>query len=95
VGSGHWTWSVPYSDPDRHGPYTPDDRIGDFLADKEAKNILLNVLEDLDVPHFMYAVMENEKGNSLRELLHLTEDPAKAIEAVNKAFNDDSVNSGV
>ncbi len=86
VGSGEYSWSVPYVDPDARGPYTVDDLIGEVLGDTKAKGALMKVLDELNVPPFIYAVMNNERGNSVSSLLQMVHASAEAVQKMNSAF---------
>jgi alpha-L-rhamnosidase len=71
VGSGAWSWSVPYIDPDARGPFTVDDTVGDLLYDASARDVVVDTLLAAGAPGFVLGMMFNERNLSLRNALHM------------------------
>ncbi len=67
VGSGSWHWSVPYQDPDARGPYTVDDLVGEIMGDVSARDAMVDVLVQLEVPGFEQMVLFSERNIPLRD----------------------------
>jgi alpha-L-rhamnosidase len=90
VGSGSWNWSYAYQDPYASTGYTLDDAVGEIMSDKTARAAVMNVLAGVNVPGFFFAILENEPGVSLRQVLAMIpEDGSRAepvAEAVAKAI---------
>ncbi|MCA9838955.1 MAG: family 78 glycoside hydrolase catalytic domain [Trueperaceae bacterium] len=78
LGSGQYQWSADYKDPDARGPFTLDDSVGELMLDASVWERVLDVLSQADAPPFLPAVMQNEKGMSLRKALHMLPDVEKA-----------------
>ncbi len=86
VGSGSWHWSVVYQDPDARAGCTLDDMVGEILADKAARGAVMRVLKQMEVPGFLFAILENEKGLPLRQVLGMFPDSGKLQEAIAEAL---------
>jgi alpha-L-rhamnosidase len=86
VGSGSWHWSLPYQDPDVRGPYTVDDLIGDITYDPAARDVLMNVLQQVGAPDFLMGMLLNERNVPLREALLMLSSHEKAVKLMSKAL---------
>jgi alpha-L-rhamnosidase len=86
VGSGRWHWSSAYNDPDKRGPYTVDDLVGEIMFDSTSRETVLTVLKQAGAPGFMTAVLLNERGTPLRPVLQRLRNPEKAIQMMNEAL---------
>ncbi|MCA9960840.1 MAG: hypothetical protein KC443_17490, partial [Anaerolineales bacterium] len=86
VGSGSWHWSIPYQDPDTREQYTVDDLIGDITYDAEARDVLMNVLKQIEAPSFLMGMLLNERNISLREALLMLANHEEAVSLMNEAF---------
>jgi alpha-L-rhamnosidase len=86
VGSGKWNWSVPYQDPDAHGPLTVDDLIGDVLYNEAARDALMDVLHQVGAPGFLMGMLLNERNVPVREALLMLPNHEEASKLVNEAF---------
>ena len=71
VGSGQWRWSVPYENREYRTIFTLDDRVGDPTSYDAVRQTLTR----LGVPSFLFAVMEGERGSTLRQVLSLIGSP--------------------
>lgn len=69
VGSGAWHWCVTYVDPDARGPFTLEDTLGDILYDPAAREALLGTLAQFEGMGLAFALLENERHLTLRQLL--------------------------
>jgi alpha-L-rhamnosidase len=88
VGSGSWHWTVPYQNPDRRGPFTVDDLIGDIKYDLSARNALINVLDKIDAPKNLMQMLLNDNNVPLREALSMLNRYEEAVDLMNKAFSE-------
>ena len=86
VGSGEWNWSIPYQDPDARGPYTVNDITGEILGDKDAKSIVLEMLDRLNAPKFLRTIMLKERNMPLREALRTLPKYEAVVEMMNQAL---------
>jgi alpha-L-rhamnosidase len=86
VGSGSWHWSVPYRDPDVRGPYTVDDLIGDITYDPAARDVLMDVLQQVGAPDFLMGILLSERNTPLREALFMLSNYEEAVELMSDAF---------
>jgi alpha-L-rhamnosidase len=86
VGSGEWNWSIPYHDPDARGPYTVDDITGEILGDSAAKRIVLELLDRLNAPGFLRAIMLKERNMPLREVLRMLPNYEVVVDMMNQAL---------
>jgi alpha-L-rhamnosidase len=86
VGSGSWHWSVPYQDPDARGPYTVDDLVGDIMSDVAARDAMVDVLVQLEVPGFEQMVLFSERNIPLRDGLQKLPNYEQAMTQMNDAF---------
>lgn len=86
VGSGSWTWSIPYTDPDARGPYTVDDVVGDIISDPTACTALLSVFDRLGTPDFYRAMIFNEKNLPLRDTLSMFPNYDEMVKMMNEAM---------
>ncbi len=86
VGSGSWHWSVPYQDPDARGPYTVDDLVGDIMSDVAARDAMVDVLIQLEVPGFEQMVLFSERNIPLRDGLQKLPNYEQAVTQMNDAF---------
>ncbi len=75
VGSGQWRWSVPYENREYRTIFTLDDRVGDIMSDPTSYDAVRQTLTRLGVPSFLFAVMEGERGSTLRQVLSLIGSP--------------------
>ncbi len=75
VGSGQWHWSVPYENREYRTIFTLDDRVGDIMSDPTSYDAVRQTLTRLGVPSFLFAVMEGERGSTLRQVLSLIGSP--------------------
>jgi len=83
VGSGKWSWSVSYQDPDARGPFTVDDLAGDILSDKRASNAIMDVLTRAGVPDFLRGVIFAERNVPLRQSLRMLPNYDEVVKKVN------------
>lgn len=88
VGSGSWHWSVPYHDTDVRGPFTVDDLIGDITYDPAARDVLIEVLQQIGTPSFLTGMLLNERNVPLREALLMLSNDGEAAKLMNVAFAD-------
>jgi alpha-L-rhamnosidase len=86
VGSGLWSWTVPYVDPDARGPFTVDDLIGEVLSDNAARDTVLAVLERAGAPGFLKAILFNERKIPLRQALQMLPNYEEAVKLMNGAL---------
>lgn len=86
VGSGSWNWVIPYQDPDRRNPYTVDDLIGDITYDPKARNVVMEVLQQVGAPDFLMGMLLGERNMPLREALLMLSNYEEAIKLMNDAF---------
>jgi alpha-L-rhamnosidase len=86
VGSGSWHWSVPYQDPDARGPYTTDDLIGDITYDPAARDVLMDVLQQVGASDFLMRTLLSERNTPLREALFMLSNHEEAAKLMNEAF---------
>ena len=86
IGAGSHTWTVDYQDPDARGPFTVDDIAGEILSNKEAGEVILGVLKQLDAPPFLGAVLFNDRGVPLRQALVMLPNYEEAVEIMNEAL---------
>ncbi len=69
VGSGAWNWSVPYHDPNAGQGFSLDDAVGDVMSDKAARAAVLAALGQAKAPGFFFAILDNEPGQPLRQIM--------------------------
>ena len=88
VGSGNWSWTAEYTDPDARGPYTVDDLIGEILFATGAREAIVGVLQAIDAPPFLRHVILNQRSAPLRQALGMLSHSDTAIEKMNAALAD-------
>ncbi|MCO5188318.1 MAG: glycoside hydrolase family 78 protein [Anaerolineae bacterium] len=88
VGSGFWHWSVPHKDPDERGPYTVDDLIGDITYDPRARDVLMDVLQQVKAPRFLMGILLDERNIPLREALFMLADYEETVKLMNEALEN-------
>jgi alpha-L-rhamnosidase len=86
VGSGSWRWSVPYKDPDARGPYTVDDLVGEIMGDASARDAMVDVLIQLEVPGFEQMVLFSERNIPLRYGLQKLPNYEEAVTRMDEAL---------
>lgn len=86
VGSGQWSWSSAYRDPDERGPYTVDDPIGEILVDQSSRDAVLRALQEVGAAGFLTAVLLNEPSMTLRELIERLPDRDEAVAQMNRVL---------
>jgi len=87
VGSGMWSWSVPYQDPDARGPFTVDDLTGEIMSNPMAKQAIVEAFERLQLSdQFLRAVILNERNMALRQSLQILPNYEYAVQVMNAAL---------
>jgi alpha-L-rhamnosidase len=87
VGSGSWSWSIPFEDPDARVPLNVDDLTGDILYDPKARDAILDILERIGAPHFVRGMIFGERTAPLRKSLRLLHNGDKVVEMINTALS--------
>ncbi len=88
VGSGAWSWSAPYQDPDKPASYTVDDLVGEILSDDAARSAIVRALDREGVADYLRRMLFNEPGLSLREGLIMFPDYDEAVTMMMEALTD-------
>ena len=86
VGSGRWSWTAAYTDPDARGPFTVDDLLGDILCEEGGLEAITKVLKEMDASPFLRQAMLNQRNSSLRQVLQMAADPKAAAEKMDDAL---------
>ncbi|MCA9964034.1 MAG: glycoside hydrolase family 78 protein [Anaerolineales bacterium] len=86
VGSGSWQWSAPYNDPDAQGVFTVDDLVGDILYDKQAREVVMTVLEQVSAPPFVKRILMNERNAPLSQMLGMLPQRETAVALINEGL---------
>ena len=71
VGSGHWAWTADYVDPDKRGPYTLDDVLGEICLADGGLQAIQKVLEEAEAPLFLQHVIASQPNLSVRQLIEM------------------------
>lgn len=87
VGSGTWSWSVIYQDPDARGSFTVDDLTGEILSDPAATKAVKDALESLNLPDpFLKAMVFGERNMVFRKALRILPNYDQAVQVMNDAL---------
>ncbi len=87
VGSGAWTWSVPYIDPDARGPFTVNDIVGDILVNPASRTAILQALERAEIPEYLRNMLFTERHLPLRQALSMFPDYEAALKLTSEALS--------
>lgn len=89
VGSGQYTWSLDYDNPDKRAPFTVEDVVGDIMINSDFKMTVLRVLGELNAPDFLPGVLLSDRSMRLREGLEMFKDYDTAANKMNQALQDE------
>ncbi|GIV94225.1 MAG: alpha-L-rhamnosidase [Chloroflexus sp.] len=84
VGSGFWQWSVPYREEVNRGPYTVDDSVDDILDDAAAREVVYQVLSQIENVNLFGNVLLSERSMSLREAVRALPNSETIIARLNE-----------
>ena len=86
VGSGSYHWSYAYADPFARGPFTVDDIIGEIMTSPEAWMAVASTIRKIPRMGMLLMVMQNERHQSLRQLLGARPGAEQLLEDINAAL---------
>ena len=86
IGSGTWHWNVPYQDPDRRGPFTVDDLVGEILSEPEASKLTMDTLDRMGAPGFLKAILLDVRYSPLRQVLKMLPNYQTTVTILNDGF---------
>ena len=65
-----------------------DDLVGDIMSDSTARNAIFEVLDLVGAPGFLKAVLSNECGLPLHQVLHMLPNYDDAVKMMNDALKN-------